>query len=439
MAKLNIRELSIPTTYAAENILLGHLLGDQSHLPDLRTYIHSDTFCDENNRKLWDALCEADDAGHTLSIPAALTKTDPDHFQKNILPYAEGLVTATEMNEMGNDLAKASLCRDAYFSGYGIMQAASGGNYESAFAAARELADTINHNLRDNGTRPLADAVTEYGDLLQRRAELVAAGKALRVPTSIPTLDFATYGGFARGNLVILAARPSVGKTAIMLQMARAASDAHWATMIFSLEMTNAELVQRMLTGVTDLSPWDLANGRVDWPVFEQGAGILGDRKMFLNDKVFYFDEICNKILTASRQGNCDIAFIDYLGLISYRTKDGGQSIYEKVTAATRKLKQLAKDCNIPIVLLCQLNRDMSKEGRAPQLHDLRDSGSIEQDADIVLMLDRAIVDDDKAFLVNMYNRKNRQGRAGQVIHLLANATFNGFTEISEDEYGRRA
>ena len=139
-------------------------------------------------------------------------------------------------------------------------------------------------------------------------------------------------------------------------------------------------------------------------------------------------DDICNDIMLQHQRGRCAIAFIDHLHIIS-----GGNNrltTYQQVKERTGRLKQLAMECNIPVVLLCQLNRLSENENRPPNLRDLRDSGSIEEDADIVLMLARhtnALSDPDS----DMWVRKNRQGRADVCVELTGDFS-TGFTVFRE-------
>ena len=256
-----------------------------------------------------------------------------------------------------------------------------------------------------------------------------AEGKVLRIPTGFYTLNYLTYGGFNMGNLVVLAARPSVGKTAIMLQMAKAAAIAGKAVNLFNLEMTNTELAQRMIFSTGKVTPLQMARGEVIWTDFEVASGQFASKPIYLNDSATTADEIISRITLNSQAGKCDIAFIDYLGLIQMGTK---APLHQAIAETTKRLKQTAKACRVPIVLLCQLNRASASEKRAPMLYDLRDSGSIEQDADIVLMLERAS-DNEDARDVNMWVRKNRQGKAGEIkIEIEGNETFTAFRDKNE-------
>lgn len=428
----SIREYEVPGTYAFENELLGTLIDNPSFIVEARKSLDSSSFADLNNKKVWEVLCDLDSTGKEVNALAIFPATSTQHFQNNILPHCTGAESATDIFRKIDTLWMAAAKRDAYFASVNLLQLASGvGDVKDIYNIMHNYTEKINAATRNDDTQKIADAVNEYGEILQKRELDRASGKRLRVPTSFHTLDFLTYNGFANGNLIILAARPSVGKTGVMLQMARAAALDGFNALVFSLEMTNPELVQRMLTAVAGIEPFDLANGRVDWNDFDEATGKFSDLPLWLNDKAGSLDEILSKITTATRQGHCDIAFIDYLGLISYR--DSGKTLYQQVTDCTKRLKRLAKDCGIPIVLLCQLNRDMCKEGRAPQLHDLRDSGSIEQDADIVLMLDRQLTEDNTERVVRMFVRKNRQGRVGDCIRLEADQHFTCFEDKGDN------
>lgn len=283
----------------------------------------------------------------------------------------------------------------------------------------------------EKGMQHISQVLHEVGEQLEALQKDRESGKILRVPTGFRELNFYTYGGFEVGNLVILAARPSVGKTAVMLQMAKAAATAGKDVNVFSLEMTNAELARRFLTSESDkLNQWSMARGDIEWEAFEMAVGRLEGKPIYLNDSTRKFEDIVAKISLNAMSGKCDIAFIDYLGLIKFYK---GSNLSQAIAEVTGDLKALAKECKIPIVLLCQLNRSSASEKRPPEMHDLRDSGGIEQDADIILMLEKAN-DDEDGREVNMWIRKNRQGKAGNVcIPIVANETYSAFTEKNDD------
>lgn len=141
-------------------------------------------------------------------------------------------------------------------------------------------------------------------------------------------------------------------------------------------------------------------------------------------------EEIRQRIILLHEQGKCGIAFIDYLGLIAGKNRE---NLAQDLAYKTASFKQLAKDLRIPIVLLCQLNRESARENRAPQLYDLRDSGGIEQDADEVLMLQDTStlgMDGNLDTSLVMWVRKNRNGKKGLGIRLKPNSSYTSFDEV---------
>lgn len=437
----SIREYLVPMTYQAENALLGALISEPSAIGDVRKAVCETSFSDPANADVWRVLADKDATGAEITLETVYPLVDGSHFQRNIMPYL-GTIGYHDIFKRASELAELAAKRTIYFAAVTVLQDVTGS--ASAGAAIEKLAEVVT-DLRgrttDDGVRHISQVNNELGDVLQKRQLDREAGKRNRIPTGFNRLDWLTYGGFAPGNLVILAARPSVGKTAFMLQMARTSATAGVPSMVFSLEMTNAELAQRMVSSTGMISSRDLAAGAIDWTAFEEATGKFANAPLWFTDRAFRLDEIVNKIATMHKQKKCDIAFIDYLGLID---QDDNKTLREQVTYCTKRLKRLAKECEIPIVLLCQLNRDMSKEGREPQMHDLRESGSIEQDADIIVMLSRSREQDSRT--VTMFVRKNRQGELGQADYYGDNGytTFNEIafsnttTTVPEDAYYNR-
>ena len=309
--------------------------------------------------------------------------------------------------------------------------------------AASKIADRFQQR-SSRGETSMTDVVSMIADDVENRIELAKQGKSAAIPTGISRLDAALCGGFEPGQLIILAARPSVGKTALMLQLARVAAEHDAPGMIFSLEMTELQLGRRMMLSTNLLTREELSTGNnLDWDKFNQAASIVASWPITINAKSTQASEIISKITTACLQSKCRIAFIDYLGLIK-----GGVALKEMTNAQrigeiTKALKICAKRCGIPIILLCQLNREKDKgAGRDPQLTDLRDSGDIEQDADVVLMLDqeqRPVADElggaEERKIMKNWVRKLREGESDFCIELLPNDTYTRFIELDRDEF----
>ena len=275
----------------------------------------------------------------------------------------------------------------------------------------------------------LTDSTELLDDVVEKVADHIQNNDFKRIATGFPSLDRLTYGGLAAGNLVILAARPSVGKTAFMLQMASTSAEKQIPTLVLSLEMTNVDLAKRLLCSTEYVNSYQMASGEMDWQNFERAKAVLAKKTLYMDEKPSTIEDVCALITKNHHRGQCEIAFVDYLQLMSSTEKAESQNI--QVGEMTKRLKKLAKALKIPIVLLCQLNRRVASEGRAPQLYDLRDSGSIEQDADIVLMLERKQdAEGNNTKEVNMYLRKNREGIKDVTIRCESNDNYTKFFEI---------
>jgi replicative DNA helicase len=213
------------------------------------------------------------------------------------------------------------------------------------------------------------------------------------VPSGFTAVDRIT-SGWQRTDLVIIAARPSMGKTAYVLSMARNMAVEHnRATAIFSLEMSSVQLVNRLIAAETELGNDKLKTGRLEnyeWEHLNRKISALEKAPIFIDDtpalSIFEFRAKCRRL---KMQHDVQVVIVDYLQLMTAGT-DGRGSREQEVSSISRSLKAIAKELDIPILALSQLNRSVeSREGKRPQLSDLRESGAIEQDADIVMFIHR--------------------------------------------------
>lgn len=237
--------------------------------------------------------------------------------------------------------------------------------------------------------------------------------------------------GLQNGDLLILAARPSVGKTAFALNLARKCAKVNDAVVgVFSLEMPAEQLVSRMLSSESGVNMNLLKTGRLDndqWCQLSQGANQLKMCKIYIDDSsTIKINEIfakCRKL--KADEGQLDLIIIDYLQLISGRS-GSSESRQQEVSEISRSLKQLARDINCPVIALSQLSRNVeNRTDKTPQLSDLRESGSIEQDADIVMFLSRedyqkTETENSDIGEVQVIFAKHRNGSIGRI-----NLTFN--------------
>ena len=214
------------------------------------------------------------------------------------------------------------------------------------------------------------------------------------IPTGLTELDKLT-AGWQSGDLIIIAARPSVGKTAFALHLALAAGRAGKQMVVYSLEMQGERLGDRWLCShADDLSATHLRTGQLSGDEQRQAldaARQLSNLPVYVDDNPkMSMDHIRSSALLLKSKGHCDGLIVDYLQLCEIKSDQKNRNREQEVAEASRKAKMLAKELDIPVILLCQLNRDCEVRGdHRPALSDLRESGAIEQDADLVLLLYR--------------------------------------------------
>lgn len=236
----------------------------------------------------------------------------------------------------------------------------------------------------------LADTLREI-DLIRKKPDGLTG-----VPSGFTQLDAMT-SGWQKSDLIIIAARPAMGKTAFVLNMARTAAVDHGIPVaIFSLEMNATQLVKRIIASEVEIAAEKIHHGKLndqEWSVLSQRVERLAKAPIFINDtaglNIFEFRAQCRRLKSAH---DIQLVMIDYLQLMSGTSSDGrGFSREQEISNISRSLKGIAKELNIPVIALSQLSRAVeSRTGeKKPQLSDLRESGAIEQDADMVLALYR--------------------------------------------------
>lgn len=427
--EIQLADIPAPQTSLQEYKLLTALCDNPVYIKDAMKFLDRKSFTTPEAQKVWDTLTDMYCKGEDISVVDVMNLCDTNFFLNHILPFSVGALPYEEIFKTLREMVSAAQRRSAYTIGVKMAHMAStSGDIEECRALMTRYLE-VEDEIGSRSTKRISEVMVELGDTLEENEALRKAGKTVKVPTSIDDLNWITYGGFTRGNLVIMAARPSVGKTAVMLQMAREASSANIPSLIVSLEMTGTELAQRLVLSTGNLTQRDLLNSTVNWDSFNEATKKFDNHPLWIDDTSCTMDEIELNVTQAHRRGQCEVVYIDYLGLIS--SKDDRRTLYQQVTDNTRRLKLLAKKLNIPVVCLCQLNRDSAKDNRVPEMHDLRESGSIEQDADIILLLHKPFKEGSTEPIdgLHMYIAKNRQGRRGKPIILEANDTYTVFTE----------
>lgn len=428
-----LTDFPIPDSTTIERQVLRDIVGSPETIGELMGILNTDMFTSDERRHIWQVIVWMHQQHLKIDIVSVQSRVGK-HFITEILSSGGDFAsTATSTFEHTRLLRDAYSRRKAYYAGISLLEAST--NLENTevdiFSESDKIAKFVQEGTTPNEGSHLRDIVNKVADEIQDRIRMDEDGARWRIPTGFSLLDGLTYNGWGAGQLVVLAARPSVGKTAIALQMAKASAQAGFYTLFFSLEMTEMELGRRLLASTGDVSQNEMMMGKMDWVRYEAAAGKITSLPIIIDGKSRYLSDITAKITISAESGKCKIAFIDYLGFI--KDKDSSKlSLNQQVSNITSELKATALRVGIPIILLCQLNRESVRDGRPPQLYDLRDSGSIEQDADVVLMLEQVKnpIDENATPNVNMWLRKNRQYKKEVCITVQPDDSYTRFDEI---------
>jgi replicative DNA helicase len=296
-------------------------------------------------------------------------------------------------------------------------------------APARDLVERaersvleVAHDDRQKAIRSIADVLDEETEKLHKLS--VAKSPLTGTPSGFKDIDEKT-GGFQRGNLVIIAARPSMGKSALVANVAENAALGGHPVVLFSLEMSESELAQRFVASQARIKGDDLRRGRVAeqrWPKILEACQRLSQAPLYVDDSS---DTGVLEVRAKARrlhhqvQGGLGLIIVDYLQLM--RHEGHVESRVEQVGQMSRGLKGLARELNVPVIALSQLSRAVEQRGgeKKPILSDLRDSGAIEQDADVVMFIYREEYydrDSERPGEADIIIAKHRNGPVGEVV-----------------------
>ena len=436
--EVQVFDIPFPDTTDIERQVIADAVTSDYMFGDVLPLVHVDFFTTTVRKKMWETIVAQYNAGKGITMDIIGPMIGKAFFDE-IIPKTSlsgGVMAPIEHARLLRD---GNAKRRAYFAAATFLQ-----NSTQPQSTEQDILTNIELFTRTiEGPAPLMSEKKLSSVLEDVRAEAKKTqenrdkGRQSRITTGFDYMNRVFYGGFKPGQLIILAARPSVGKTAVMLQMAKAAALAGNPVQVFSLEMTAQELGERLLFSTGKVLPKQLSTGCVEWQAYAQAENELKPMALYINDFSRTLDEIVSRLTQAVKQKRCKIAFIDYLGLLQDCLNFGNAKLYQVIAKVTGTLKAVAKRLEIPIVLLCQMNREQAKEKRSPELYDLRDSGSIEQDADIVLMLEPKMENTPKQILA--WLRKHRSGMRDIAFVLEPNDTYSAFAEQSPQSIGSEA
>ena len=431
--------LSLPYNLRAEQSVLGAVLLEPGVLADLVEILRPEMFYQRSNGEIFSQMLRLYTAGYSLdfvtlqeAVSASGAFESPDAAVQYLTSIAETVPSVSNVKAYARIVEEKYRVRQLMLAAQSILEQS---NEESDADLLLENAEQRLYEIRSGrgqtGLTQMHDVVVDTLISLQQLSG-PNRSKYAGIPTGFTGLDELLSGGLGRSDLIILAARPGMGKTSFALNIAtNVAKRQKIPVAIFSLEMGKDQIVSRILSSEAGIGSQAFRTGALtssDWQDLVHVTELLHDVPIFMDDTSnITIPEIKAKIRQINRDTSpapIGLIVIDYLQLMS--TGKRTENRVQEISEITRNLKIMAKELNVPVIALSQLSRATEKSGRAdhqPQLSDLRDSGSIEQDADIVLMLYRegyyastsgsdTQVDADTAYCIVA---KNRHGSTDRV------------------------
>lgn len=417
-----------PQSLDSERALLGALLLKPDVIHDVADTVKPDSFYAEKHKLIYESMRELVDRGDPIDLLSLSERLQANGHLERIGGRAYLAELANAAPAPGNyahyaDLvARKFLMRSLIDTAHEITEAC----YDEA-RDTHEVLDTAEKSVMAIGNNVAAHKFTGIGEKLHSTWERIEAlskkeGGIRGVPTGFKELDN-LLSGLHPSDLVILAARPSVGKSSLMLDIARNAAKSGHPVGIFSLEMGSEQLIDRMLAAEAYVDSWKIRTGAVK---SEDDFGRIRDALESLSKMPIYIDDKPgNNILSMravarrlKRERGIGLIIVDYLQLMSPVGSKASDSLVQQTTEISRSLKSLARELDVPVLALSQLSRAVEQRGGKPRLSDLRDSGSIEQDADVVMFIhreDKRDPNSDKQNIAEILIEKHRNGPTGHV------------------------
>lgn len=424
----------LPESPELEKAVLGALILDSYQLSDVAEIVEISAFHNADNGKIYGVMLSMLERGDKIDLYTLADR--PELKGREMTRYLAGLTSAVDSGvnvlDHARQLANTETRRRLCLFGYELAARAVSDPDGVIDWATSEITAIADRAIRADDIAPLSEVVRATLDDLERRQQARQAGECIGIPTGLQRLDALT-GGWRGGQLIVLAGRPRMGKSAAMLHFARAAAVAGVPVCVFSAEMPNTQLAGRMLVGGSGVNSGSFRTGDIDadgWRELERAAADLSAMPVYLNDRANITPgAIRSQCKAMARRGRCGMVIIDYLQLLDTASRNTNSTREREIAAASRSAKLLSKELDAPVILLSQLSRKIEdRADRTPMLSDLRESGAIEQDADMVLFLDRPAVYGRAEIDAGRYGTipaegvgllhiaKNREGATGCVI-----------------------
>ncbi|MFA5931823.1 MAG: replicative DNA helicase [Candidatus Paceibacterota bacterium] len=417
-----------PQSIPSEQAVLGSIMLRKDAMHEVEDMITSDSFYVEKHKKIFQAMLDLSVKNEPIDMLSLSTKLS----EQKLLEAVGGNQYLAEIVNVVPSSTNIKHYADIVQKKYVLRSLIEAADYVSELAFEEgddhmdDILDMAEKKIFSVVSSPknqkyvnLKDALPEAYERLEKLHE--TKGMLRGLATGFKELD-TMLSGLQKSDLIILAARPSMGKTTLALDIARMSGVLHEKSiLIFSLEMSSQQLVDRMLSAESRVNAWNLRTGRLssdhEFSQLRDSLDKLAKAQIFIDDQP---GNSIVKMKALSRrlkaEKGLDLIVVDYLQLMT--TSKNYDSMVNQVTEISRSLKSLAKELDVPVLALSQLSRAVESRGGKPRLSDLRDSGSIEQDADVVMFIhreDKGKDESEKTNIAEILIEKHRNGPTGKV------------------------
>jgi replicative DNA helicase len=437
-----------PQSLLAEEALLGGVMLENEALIQVSDYVKESDFYRPGNREIFKTILSLSKNHEPIDLVTVadhlkqLQKLDAVGGSGYLSSLVDNIHTAANLTAYAKIVKNKSLLRNLITTSTDIIEK-SYGEIEDVDSLVDQAEKSILEVARDRGhseLTPIDEVVKESFEAIDARYRSNTTITGL--PTGFSKIDTIT-SGLQRSDLIIIAGRPSMGKTSFALNIAQN-SAAHLdssSVIFFSLEMSKVQLATRMLCSQSEINAQTLRGGLLkdeDWRRLSQAASIVSELPIYIDDtSAITVMEMRAKARRLKNDKGLDLVVVDYLQLM----RGDGESREREISEISRSLKAMAKELDVPVVALSQLNRSLeSRPDKRPQLSDLRESGAIEQDADVIMFVYRDEVynkdNPENAGMAEILIRKQRNGPTG-VAELKFFGEFTTFRDIDKryDDY----
>jgi len=446
-----------PQNIEAEESVLGSLLIDKDAIIKVADFLHEDDFYNEAHSLVFETMKDLYSKQEPIDIISVSNRLDEKGKMEAIggksylTKLSNAVATASNIAHYGQIIQKKSTLRKLLSAAgqIGDLGFQEEEEIDALLDEAEKTLFQVSQNFHKNAFEPISNMLNSAFDRIDDLHK--QSGKLKGLQTGFKKIDD-LLSGLQKSDLIILAARPSVGKTSLALDFARAAATKEKISVgMFSLEMSKEQLVDRMLCAQSGVNLWKMRTGNLsdneqdnDFAKIAEGMGILSESKIFIDDTAnCTIMDIRAKARRLQTEHGLGLVIIDYLQLMEGRGKYKDNRVQE-VSEISRGLKGLARELDVPVLALSQLSRMVEQSKPAiPKLSHLRESGSIEQDADIVMFLYRKAADrgynkedlpESEKNIAQLIVAKHRNGPTGN-INLFFNEGSASFNNLDSGDF----